>query len=368
MNNAGIKFGLMALGLAALISPMSASAQVACETYTVKVGDTLATISETAYGSRDYQIIFNANRNAVAGNPNNLTPGTVLNLPCADGRLTATTQFNEVVEREEEKASKVQARNVYEPPIRLLAGNDWAPYTDEGLSGGGFLMRLTTTALHRAGNKREFNQGWVNDFNSHLYTLLPAGAYDIAVAWVVPDCAKNPDAMGEDSLYRCNGFYASQPLYESVVGYFTLPDSKYASATSIEELEGAVFCRMEGFFTNDLEEAGMVEPKITLVRPRTPEECIEAVMNGTADATGMAIQQANGAIATLGMENEVVQNENFTHLSTIRLLAHKSNPYGLQYISMLNNGLNEMRKSGEWYDIVSSSLAEYSAQNLAASN
>ncbi|WP_170428638.1 hypothetical protein [Ruegeria arenilitoris] len=152
------------------------------------------------------------------------------------------------------------------------------------------------------------------------------------------------------------------------MGYFTLPDSKYATATSIEGLEGVIVCRKEGLFTNDLEETGLVHPKITLVQPRTTEECIEAVMNGTADATGTAIQQANGVIASLDLENSVVQNENFTHLSTIRLLAHKSNPFGLQYILMLNNGLNEIRKSGEWYDIVSSSLTECSAQNLAASN
>jgi len=368
MKLSNVLCGVAALGALSIFLPSDAQAQEACAPYTVQQGDSLAAIAQAAYGTRDYQIIFNANRDVIIGNPNNLEAGIVLNLPCADGRLTATSEFNEVVRREQERAQSNAPRNVYEPPLRLLAGNDWAPYTDESLTGGGVLMRLTATALHRAGNSREYNSGWVNDFNSHLYTLLPAGAYDIAVAWVVPDCSKNPDVMGEDSLYRCNGFYASQPLYESVVGYYTLPDSKYANAQSIEELEGAVFCRMEGFFTNDLEEAGLVAPKIELLRPRTPEECIEAVMNGTAHATGMAIQQANGAIAKLGLENEVVQNENITHLSTIRLLAHKSNPFGLQYISMLNNGLNEMRQSGEWYDIVSSSLAEYTTQSQAASN
>ncbi|WP_170428635.1 LysM peptidoglycan-binding domain-containing protein [Ruegeria arenilitoris] len=119
----------MALGFAALVPPIAASAQIACESYTVKAGDTLAGISETAYGSRDYQIIFNANRNVIAGNPNNLAPGIVLNLPCADGRLNASPQFDDIVQREEEKAAKITPRNDYEPPIRLLAGNDWAPCT-----------------------------------------------------------------------------------------------------------------------------------------------------------------------------------------------------------------------------------------------
>ena len=50
-----------------------------------------STIAQAAYGSYDYQIIFNANRNTVAANPNALDPGTVLVLPCEDGRLTAAS-------------------------------------------------------------------------------------------------------------------------------------------------------------------------------------------------------------------------------------------------------------------------------------
>ena len=70
---------LVALPLAAVTYtavPQSAAAQEACTSYTVQSGDTLANIAESAYGSFDYQTIFNANRNLIT-NPNTLETGVV---------------------------------------------------------------------------------------------------------------------------------------------------------------------------------------------------------------------------------------------------------------------------------------------------
>ena len=39
-------------------------------------------------------------------------------------------------------------------------------------------------------------------------------------------------------------------------------------------------------------------------------------------------------------------------------MGSKSNPRSLEFIEELNAGLDEMRESGEWYDIVASSLKE----------
>ncbi|MBL9047781.1 MAG: ABC transporter substrate-binding protein, partial [Tabrizicola sp.] len=44
---------------------------------------------------------------------------------------------------------------------------------------------------------------------------------------------------------------------------------------------------------------------------------------------------------------------------TFHFIVSKSNPRGRVYLAMINRGLTEMRETGEWYDIVSSSLAEY---------
>ncbi|MEL7027055.1 MAG: LysM peptidoglycan-binding domain-containing protein, partial [Pseudomonadota bacterium] len=75
-----------AAALAFAAAPERAEAQAACSVYTVKQGDSLGSIAQTAYGTFDYQQIFNANRNEIS-NPNAIEVGITLQLPCDDGSL-----------------------------------------------------------------------------------------------------------------------------------------------------------------------------------------------------------------------------------------------------------------------------------------
>ncbi|MGB3315617.1 MAG: ABC transporter substrate-binding protein, partial [Albidovulum sp.] len=180
----------LVLGTAfALALPITAQAQEACTTYTVKAGDTLAGISFAAYGSYNYQTLFNANRDRLASNPNNMSEGMELALPCEDGRLSADQDLSSVIEEEEQKYQEARPQNnVYAPPLKFVTGNNWKPFADESLSGGGIFVKIATTALHRAGNDREQITSWVDDWGSHLDTLLPSGAFDVSIAWTKPDC------------------------------------------------------------------------------------------------------------------------------------------------------------------------------------
>ena len=113
--------------LVALSAPLAAHAQEACAPYIVKDGDSLGSIAQTAYGTFDYQIIFNANREVLAGNPNNLTAGLELKLPCKDGRLTADAELAAVITAEDAKqatakksrANKITAAGVF--PCQFIA-------------------------------------------------------------------------------------------------------------------------------------------------------------------------------------------------------------------------------------------------------
>ena len=67
-------------------------------------------------------------------------------------------------------------------------------------------------------------------------------------------------------------------------------------------------------------------------------------------------------IAELQIGEDVLDNPNLSKVLSMSFLAHKSNPFGRQYILMMNRGLNEMRETGEWFEIISSSLAEYNQQ------
>ncbi|WP_052245291.1 transporter substrate-binding domain-containing protein [Halocynthiibacter namhaensis] len=67
--------------LASLI-PTSVFAQQACEPYEIRRGDSLRKLSLSVYGTKDYGIIYDANRDVIGANPNVILVGTVLQLPC----------------------------------------------------------------------------------------------------------------------------------------------------------------------------------------------------------------------------------------------------------------------------------------------
>jgi ABC-type amino acid transport substrate-binding protein len=350
---------IMATVVFALGLPTIAVAQEACSTYAVSPGDTLGTIAFSAYGTYDYQILFDANRAIVGTNPNNVAVGTVLSLPCEDRELTDGPSRQTIIDQQNlARASAPTESTGYQPPMRMLTGSNWAPFSEETMNGGGFLTILSKTAMERGGNTRPYSISFVNDWGSHMDVLLPSGAFDVGLGWMMPDCTKI-DMLSDTSARRCLEYIASVPLYEPVMSYFTAAGSKWANATSFEDLKGATVCRNEGYTTHDLEEEGIAPPDITYIHPIAPEECIEAILFGTADITGMELQSATDTITKLGVGQEMVEISPLSKLLPLRILAHKSNPYAHDFINMLNRGLNEMRQSGEWYAIVSGSLNEH---------
>lgn len=359
MNAGRRKTHFYALAAAATLLPAAAFAQEACTTYSVKDGDTLGTIAQAAYGTYDYQMIFNANRDALAENPNNLTAGLQLILPCEDGRLTPDTELSAIITQESEKQETTRTKsNTYEPPLKFVSSNGWMPFADESLTGGGIFVRMAATAMQRGGNDRGYEIDYVDDWMSHIDVLLPSGAFDVSIAWESPDCTKL-DMLGEFSVAMCTEFDFSLPIYETAYAFNTLIDSKYASARAFADYAGAKICRPEAWPISDLEVQGLVEPLVTYVHPKSPLECAEMLIAGEVDLYSIEAETSSSNFAELKANDKVVPNPALATFITYHFLTSKSNPRGRVYIAMLNRGITEMRESGEWYDIVATGLAEY---------
>ena len=286
----------------------------------------------------------------------------MLRLPCADGSLPGEASAQDVIAREaaaQERATRTTS--AFEPPIKIVSGNGWAPFVGEEFDGGGMLVRLATTALNRGGNARDHIVSFVDDWAAHTDTLLPLGAFDISIAWYLPDCAKY-EMLSDGMKRRCDELDGSLPIYETVVGFFTMADNEYADVREFTDFAGARICRPEGWFTFDLEESGLAEPVIEMVITKSVDECMERMRDGEIDVVPLEIENVSRAARDLGMEGEIVQNPYLTNLLTMHFVTHKTNPRGRVYLALLNRGLTEMRESGEWYAIISSSLAE--ANNL----
>jgi len=244
--------------------------------------------------------------------------------------------------------------------IRLLSG-PYAPYTGEDLPEQGMLTEVVRTALEHAAPERPLRFTFIRDWKPHLSVLLPEGAFDLGYPWFKPDCSKI-GLLSEGMKIRCTDFNWSAPLHELVIGYFVRADSPLADAADYDALAGTTICRPRGYYTFDLEQKGLKPPRIAMSSPDTPAECLEALVEGEIEVVSLAVTLAEGEIADLDFDDEVVEVADLADILTLHVLSAKSNPYGRTYLTLINKGLRQMRETGEWFEIVSRHLAEHSAR------
>lgn len=349
-----MRLNLKLLGTSAIavtVCAGTAMAQDACKSYRVAPGDTLLKIAQKAYGADKYRMIHDANRDTIGGNPNLIEVGMMLRLPCADGSVP------EVVTKApaEPSAAAVAAAAEENTPIVVITGNDFPPFTDESLPGRGLFTQLVETAAHRADPEKAFEVEFVNDWDAHLDLLLPALAFDGTFPWSKPDCDQ-PAALSAHDKNRCDNYDFSEPFYEVVDGFFTRKGSEYEGAMKRGDLAGSRICRPEGYSTAHLDADGLTEPTVSMYRPTQVSDCFDALMAESVDVISLDALVAADNIASLGLQDEVVENPNLGEVNELYVLVHKKHPRAEETLELLNAGLREMVSSGEWYDIVSTAL------------
>jgi polar amino acid transport system substrate-binding protein len=342
------------LGTSAIVLTLGVGAvmaQEACKSYRVAPGDTLLKIAQKAYGNDEYRMVYDANVDRIGSNPNLIEVGLLLRLPCADGTMAEATPV--VVPEATEAAKEAAASD--EGPIVLITGNDFPPFTDEGLPGRGVFTQLVETAAFRSNPEKKVDVKFVNDWDSHLDLLLPVLAFNGSFPWSKPDCDQ-PDALSEHDKNRCENYNFSDPFYEVVDGFFARTGSGYDTTLKYEELFGTRICRPEGYSTAHLDAVGLSEPMIKMYRPAQVRDCFDGLMAGSIDVIALDSMVAADTISTLGLTDQVVENPNLGAVKELYVLVHKNHPRGQETLDLLNAGLREMVNSGEWYDIVSTAL------------
>jgi polar amino acid transport system substrate-binding protein len=352
------------LGLTAvLLSGTAALAQEACSTYTVTAGDNLRFIARAAYGDADlYRVIYEANVATIGAKADLIEIGTQLNLPCDPNNptaaaATATAAAEAVVTPVAAEPAAEPSQDTAPKPIGFVTGNGYAPFADETLPGGGMMTQLVEMSVFRADPSIPYKLTFINDWQAHIDALLPSGAYDLSFPWVRPNCEK-PEMLSPGDQVRCNDFVFSGPFYEIVDGFFANRESGLGAATSFSEFEGKRICRPEGHTTGVLDAVGLTAAKITLVRPILVTDCFKALAAGEVDLVSIDAEVGDTAVVDLGLTAQVEQNPQLFSLLSLHVIAHKSNQRAVDMIGQLDAGLIEMYQSGEWYEIVSTALAQ----------
>jgi polar amino acid transport system substrate-binding protein len=330
---------LLAIALMTM-APFAAQAQdITCDsTYTTQRGDSLSRIAERAYGrSSAYQPIFSVNPGKLRSV--NIVPiGIDLFIPCLTAAGNPT--FTEI--------SAGSSNN-----IRILTGDEYAPYVERDAPNGGFSTELVNRALQYDGQEADYRIDIINDWDAHLQPLLSDGLYDLGFPWFQPDCAQY-DLLGDASKWRCDNLRFSEPLHEVVVtayGPQTAPD-----INTPEDALGLTICRPTGFFTHDLEAMGLPEDKINRVAPATAKDCFEQMRDGKVDLVSVNADTSEAIINELGLQNAFKEQLALSSVQTLRVVGLKTNPSTRISLRRINLGLSKLKESGEFRTIAGTHL------------
>lgn len=329
------------------------------QSHYVKAGDTLSKLAAAAYGDpADYTFIYRANSEEIGDNPGAIQIGQELFIPCLDTALVPSSADLSAISDQTVTAALPAPGSDRE--IRVLTATGWAPYMDEDQAQGGMLTELINLALANAPGSPAYKIDFINDDGAHLNPLLVDHAYDISIGWSQPNC-DNQTNMADESLFRCNNLLFSDPLYEEVLGYYSL--IQLPQIPDHQGLLGRRICRTEAYTLAPLEEYGLQEPDIEIIRAPTSEACIDYVLGGTADIALVASDVASGRLSELGKEDQMHLHEALTYVDVLHAVTAKTNPKAEEILEYVNDGLDEIKASGLWFETVRRHLAEFRASS-----
>ncbi|MCL7942299.1 transporter substrate-binding domain-containing protein [Halomonas sp. ATCH28] len=339
-----IKFVGLALLTTILSVATSAQAQeISCNsTYTTERGDSLSEIAKRAYDNpRAYQNLFDVNP-GVLTSPNVVPIGADLFIPCLDDtEFTPSGHLPEI-------------RDANSQNIKILTGKNYAPYVGENLPEGGFSTELIHRAMQFGGQPANYLIRSIGDWAVHLSPLLEEGDYDIAYPWFKPDC-NNTANLGKASVWRCENLLWSRPLHEIVVTFYGRA-GEVENISSAGDASGMTLCRPDGYFSHDLEAAGLVEPTITRVKPATPEDCFEMLAAKEVDLVSVNSDTSDRIIQSLGMEERTAEVIDLSTIQTLHAVGMRTNPQTRIILRRLDKGLKSIQESGQFREVAANHL------------
>ena len=347
-----------ALSIGATFNSNQAMAQSApCGSpYVVQRGDSLSLIAQRAYGAASYfQFIYSANSGVIGTNPGLILEGSVFQIPCLNA--LAPSSANPSLIRLEQTTGVLPAPGARQ--IRVVVGTDWAPFTDEDQEQGGMATEVTNVALSLADGSPSYKIDFINDWGAHLQPLITDHAYDFSIAWFKPNCAV-VDRLSDDSKFRCNNLDWSLPIFEQIIGYYTRID--HPRPSSHRDLFGQTICRPTGYATFMMEEKDLVEPNIVFESPEKTTDCFEGLVSGKYDAVVLATDTAEGAITKIGAKTKVAFHEHLSYVATMHAVIAKTNPRRQELLARLNSGIQRLKESGQWFQIVARHMAQHRAK------
>jgi polar amino acid transport system substrate-binding protein len=352
--------------LVSLFTASPSNAQTCGTDYIIQNRDTLADIAARVYGrASDWSILLYANQDRLGTNASLMVPGLAIRIPCVGEAQkplpdVATTPAQDSGPAPQSSFIVSSTLN----KIEFLTADGFAPFTGRLLANGGMITQLLSRAMdhvkQEAKGKFDYGVSWVNDWASHLNPLLVSRAFDAGFPWVKPDCS-NLANLDADGRYRCQKFFFSQPLYETLTHLFVDQNSK-VNWDDEQKYLGRNFCRPAGYTTYEFDQDGrnwLKDSKILLMRPPSVEECFRLLEAGSADAVVVPDLVGQGAISAMGLAKNIRMIEKPFAIHTLHVIVPKSHPHARTILYYINASLSQLRETGEFDTIVEEHLTRF---------
>ncbi len=350
---------------AAFVLPALAAAPVAAQScgadYVIQEGDSLAKIAGRVYGkTSQWTVIFYANQDRLGGGSSLIVPGLAVRIPCIGGSepalpVTATTEAAAPAPPPKIETAAITKK------VQFLTADDYAPFTGRALLNGGMHPDIIASAMEmlktESGGKVDFAVNWVNDWSAHLNPLLVTRAFDMGFPWYQPDC-KDFANLNDDSKFRCQKFFFSDPVYEELSLFFVKKESPIKFEAD-QEMLGRSICRPAGYFTFDLDQNGrnwVKEKKVTLLQPQSIEECFKLLMDGSVDAVALTELTGRAAVIKADLSDKVNVLERPVGILADHIIIAKTHPNARVLMHYINSALAKLKADGKFDEIVEKHL------------
>ncbi|WP_136439242.1 transporter substrate-binding domain-containing protein [Pacificoceanicola onchidii] len=351
---------------------LSAQAQDTCGgLYTVQRGDSLSLIADKLYKNVGAWSAIYRNNIDIIASPDSIRVGATYRMPCIDG-LPTGLKGGTVVEANATAAPKIapaaapvsteaqlaaRQRSAAEAAggvdVRLLAGDDFRPFTNRLQMSSGMITDLVNRAFVADDSTGQHKFYWVNDRSVHLDPMLADGMVDLAFPWKKPRCEEG------DTNSVCTDYVFSEPMFEMLVVLFTSRD-RPVTFNSEADLAGMRVCSPLGFEAGSRQGGGHYLTKMgaRLQQPVSAEECFNRLVNGSADAVAMNEFTGRVVLKDMGLTSDVeLMLRRPLAIEGLHVVAHKNNPRADALIGAFNAGLDEMRESGEYLNVIDTHMS-----------
>lgn len=239
----------------------------------------------------------------------------------------------------------------------LVTATNYAPFHDQSAEKGGMITEITDAALASVLDESQYRIDFINDWSAHIDPLLKDNAYDFGLSWFRPNCDVI-DKLSGDNRFRCESLVFSDPLFEQIIGYYARSDDPSLPVTHADLL-GKTICRPAGYSTFMLEEYDLIEPNVTMKKPDGPEDCFEMLDKGEADIVVIASTVADNTVAGMNMMDRFQELPQLAYIATLHAITSKDNPNRDANIAAINQGIRNVRESGNWFEIVQRHLTAH---------